>query len=406
MRFARNLRLSVRALLAHRTRSALAATGVAIGIAAVFLTSALGQGAQTELAAKLGAMGTRLLVVRPAQLKKSPARRQIQGFSTNLKLDDSTAVADIAGLSAVAPVAEGAVKLETERGLVATQVLGTTNAFFRARHYQIRQGHVFDEEQDVTAPRVAVLGGRIARSLFPDGDAVGRELRIGGTTFEVIGTLAPKGMSADGSDADNQVFVPVRTAMRRIFDSRSLSAIFVGVSRAEDLGHVESAIRDRLRERHQLERRARPDDFTIQNQLRSLSAQQKIMRPLAYFCSGLAALSLLVGGSGILALMLLSVQERRWEIGLRVAVGATSRDVFWHFLSEALLLALIGGGLGVALGALGTWAIAQFTHWALRVSLQAVVISLSTAAGIGLVFGASPARKAACLPPAQALVLE
>jgi putative ABC transport system permease protein len=415
MRYIRNLQLSVRSLLAHRTRSVLAALGIAIGTAAVFLTSAVGEGAKTELAARFGEVGTCLLVVRPAQVKKTPARKQIQGYVTNLKYDDFEAIAELPGIESAAPVCEGAVKIQmtpetgrgrTERGLVATQVLGTTSAFFRARHYKITRGRWFDQHEESGSPRVAVLGGRLAANLFPDGDAVGRDVRIGGTAFEVIGTLGAKGMSADGSDADNQVFVPVRTAMRRVFDARSLNAVFVGVRRSEDVALVESAMTQLLRERHRLEQRGRPSDFTIQNQLRVTSVQQKIAAPLTYFCSGLAALSLIVGGAGILALMLLSVQERRWEIGLRVAVGATSRDIFWLVLAEALVLAITGGAVGVACGALGTWVLGRVTHWVLSVSVQAIAVSLTTAAGVGLLFGASPARQAALLPPAQALVLE
>jgi len=290
--------------------------------------------------------------------------------------------------------------------MVATQVIGTTSAFFRARHYKISQGRVFDEAEDLGLPKVAVLGGRIGRTLFAEGNAVGKDVRLGSVRFEVIGVLVARGMTADGSDADNQVFVPVRAAMRRVFDTQSLSATFIGVERSSDLPGVERSVRELLRERHALNRQARPDDFTVQNQRRSLSAQQQIMRPLADFCLGLAVVSLAVGGAGILALMLLSVQERRWEIGLRVAVGATARDMFWQFLVEALLLGTVGGVAGVLLGSLGTWVTAALTHWALDVSTQAVTVSLATSVAVGLMFGALPARRAALLPPAQALGLE
>ena len=406
MKGLRSLRLSLRTLFAHKLRSTLAATGIAIGIAAVFVTTALGQAAEAELMKNFGAMGTRELVVRPAQLKKTPARRQVQGFASSLKLDDWAAVVDLPGLAGVAPLVEGAVKIETERGLVATQMLGTTSAYFRVKHFRVAQGAPFNDEDTVAAPRIAVLGGRIAHTLFPSGDAVGQDVRIAGAAFEVVCRLEPKGMTADGSDVDNQVFIPVQTAMRRIFDSRSLSAIFVGVRRSEDLSAAENQIRNVLRERHQLDRRKRPDDFTIQNQFRFIKAQRQITRPLTFFTTGLAGLSLFVGGAGILALMLLSVQERRPEIGLRVAVGARARDILWQFLAEALVLALGGGALGVTLGAVVTWGIALVTHWVLRVSLQAVLFSLGTAASIGLAFGALPARKAARIAPARALTLE
>ena len=406
MKALRNLRISLRALLAHKARSALAATGVAIGIAAVFLTSAIGQGAQAELTHTLGTMGTQLLVVRPAQLKKTPARRQIQGFASSLKLEDYAALSELRGIDAAAPAAEGAVKIETESGLVTTQVIGTTSSYFRTQHLELSQGQLFDDDEAGGAPRVAILGGRIVRSLFPSGDAIGCDVRIAGAAFEIVGALLPKGAAGDGSDIDNQVFIPVRTAMRRVFDSRSLSAIYVGVRRSEDLNAAEAEIRALLRDRHLLERRGRPDDFTVQNQRRTVEAQRRITRPLALFTTGLAALSLFVGGAGILALMLLSVQERRSEIGLRVAVGARRRDIVMQFLTEALALALAGGTLGVALGAAGTWMVRIITHWSVQVSPQTVLVSLVTASSIGLLFGALPARKAAQLPPAQALTLE
>jgi len=406
MKALRNLRVSLRALLAHKARSALAATGVAIGIAAVLLTTALGQGAQAELTRALGTMGARLLVVRPAQLKKTPARRQIQGFSSSLKLEDFAAIAELPGIVAAAPSAEGAVKIETDRGLVATQVIGTTPAYFRAQHLELTYGQIFEDDEMRSAPRVVVLGGRIANSLFPDGKAIGRDVRIAGAAFQVVGALAPKGAAGDGSDIDNQVFIPVRTAMRRVFDSRSLSAIFIGVLRLEDLDPAEGSIRALLRERHLLDRRAIPDDFTIQNQRRSVEAERQVTRPLTLFTMGLAALSLFVGGAGILALMWLSVQERRPEIGLRVAVGARRRDVMTQFLTEALVLALVGGVAGIAIGAAGTWIIGLTTKWSVRVSSETVLASLAVASGIGLLFGALPARQAARLPPAKALTLE
>jgi putative ABC transport system permease protein len=406
MRFLRILGPSLRTLLAHRVRSFLAAAGVAIGIAAVFFTNALGEGAQAEVLGSLGAMGTRLLVVRPAQLRKSVARREIQGFASSLKLEDFEAIAGLPGLEAAAPSVEGAAKIEADRGLIATRVLGTTSDFFRALHFEVREGRLFDDEEEGGLARLAVLGGRIAASLFPDGGAVGREVRIGRAAFEVVGVLVPKGASADGADVDNQIFIPIRTAMRRLFDSRCLSAIFVGVRRSDDLSAVEAEIRALLRERHLLDRRGRPDDFGIQSQLRFLSAQRKIARPLSLFSIGLSALSLFVGGAGILALMLLTVRERRWEIGLRMAVGARPRDILFQFLAEALALALAGGAAGVAIGALGAWGISLATKWAMGVSGEAALVSVALAAGIGLVFGGLPAWKAARVPPVQALGME
>jgi putative ABC transport system permease protein len=401
MRLLRGLRISLRALLAHRARSVLAATGVAVGIAAVFVSSAVGEGARAEVLQGLGTMGTRLLVVRPARIKKTTVRKEISGFVTSLTQEDALAIEGLPAVASMAPIVEGAVKIKNELGVVATKVLGTTSAFFRARSFELEEGRLFDEEEDRGLSRVAVLGGRLGRALFAGKTPVGQSVRLGGVAFEVIGQLRAKGVAADGADADNQVFVPVRTALRRVFNSRSLTAIFIGVQSSEELLPVERAIRSLLGERHH--RRA---DFEIQNQLRVLMAQRETDRWLTLLTSGLAAVSLLIGGTGILALMLLSVQERAAEVGLRRALGARPRDILFQFLAEAVVLAVAGGLAGIALGALSAWLVSLATQWPTRVSPAALLLSLATAAGVGLVFGVLPARRAALLPPVRALGME
>ena len=231
---------------------------------------------------------------------------------------------------------------------------------------------------------------------------MGQNVRMAGATFAVIGVLAPKGVAADGADADNQVFVPIGTALHRIFNSRSLTAVFVGVRDTIDLDPAERQIRALLRERHRLERRSAADDFAVQNQLRFLSAQRQTTRVLAWFTSGLAAVSLFVGGTGILALMLLSVRERTPEIGLRMAVGARRSDILLQFLAEAMVLAVAGGIAGVVLGAMAAWGVALATGWPIRASVAAVLTSLATATIVGVGFGSFPARKAALIPPVAA----
>jgi putative ABC transport system permease protein len=405
MRILRTLPPSLRALLAHRVRSLLAATGVAIGIAAVFLTSAIGQGASSEMEKSLGAMGTRMLVIRPETVKKTVARKELQGLQSTLKLEDYQAIRELPLVSDAAPVVEGARKIKVGQAVVSTKVLGTTSAFFRIRDFQVARGRLFDGEEDEGHARlVVVLGGELAASLFPQEDPAGQEIRIGQVRFEVVGTLVAKGVAADGADADNQAFVPVGTAMRRLFDLRSLGAIFVRTSDPGGLDLLKANIQELLRERHA--RRDRPDDFAVQDQRRFISAEERTLRPLGWLTSGLAVLALLVGGTGILALMLLSVRERTPEIGLRMAVGARPRDVLLQFLAEALVLALLGGVAGIAIGAAGTRILAWATHWPLRVSVGAIAVSFATSAAIGLLFGAIPARKAALLPPVQALSLE
>jgi putative ABC transport system permease protein len=404
MRFLRPLKPSLRALLAHRARSLLAASGVAIGIAAVLVTSAIGEGARVEMQKGLGATGTQMLVVRPQTVKKTVARKEIEGLRTTLRPEDYLAIRELPRVTSAAPVVEGPCRVKVGEAVVATKALGTTSAFFHIRDFQLAQGRLFDEEEESGNARLAILGGQMAASLFPDADPVGERIHIGQASFEVVGTLAAKGVSADGADADNQVFVPIGTAMTRLFDVRWLGAVFVRVRSSDELGALAHEIQALLRERHGSQ--GKPDDFEVQDQKRFLSAQARTMQPLTWLTAGLATVALLIGGTGILALMLLSVRERTAEIGLRMAVGARPRDVLVQFLVESLVLSLAGGVAGIVAGALATALLASATHWPLQVSAGSVGIACATAGLVGVFFGAMPARRAARLQPVQALSLD
>jgi putative ABC transport system permease protein len=229
-------------------------------------------------------------------------------------------------------------------------------------------------------------------------------MRIRGVPFEVIGLFEPKGVLADGSDEDNQVLIPIRTALRRVFNVRWLSAVFVGVRDPQRMETAETEIGRLLRVRHRLSRDGSPDDFAIQNTTRFLAIQKQTADSLMLLTTGLAALALLVGGIGILALMLLSVKERTGEIGLRMAVGAKPRDILIQFLFEATLLALGGWLAGITIGAIGAVAVAFSTTWTIGVPGEAVLASLAMAVTTGLGFGALPARKASLVPPIEALL--
>ena len=400
------IRLSLRALLGRPARSLLCVAGVAIGIAAVFLTSALGRGAQAEVLKGIAALGAELLVVRPAQVKTTAARKQIQGLATTLKLEDCHAIARLNVVEQAAPGLEGMLKVRSDGGTLVTKVLGTTPAFLRVRNFELSSGRFFDEEQDRTVGRFAVLGARVQRILFAGQDPVGQVIRIKGVPFEILGTLRSKGVSDDGADNDNQVFIPIRTAQQRVYNSRVLSTVFVSVRDPQALDRGEQQIRALLRERHRLERLDRPDDFAIQNQLKLMMARQQTANSLTRLTSGLAVLALLVAGTGILVLMLLSVRERTPEIGLRMAVGARQVDILIQFLGEAMVLSLAGGAVGAAFGLLGARVLSLATQWPTQVSPETGVVSLATAIGLGLASGLFPARKASRLPPVEALAQE
>jgi len=401
----RAARLSLRALLAHKVRTALALTSVAMGVTGVLLTSAIGKGAQVEVERGIEAAGANLLVVRPAQVKRTAARKEVRGAFTTLRLDDYQAIATLPLAAEAAPGVDGGLLVKAGGGSMAAGVLGTAPALARLRNLRLGSGRFFDEDDDAAARRVAVLGARVARTLFPDEDPVGRDVRLRGLPFEVIGVLEPKGIQADGSDQDGSVFIPVQTALRRVFNTTWLSAVFVSVAERARMPEAEAALRDVLRERHRLHPSA-PDDFQIQDQVRLLAMQGQAVEALTLLTAGLAGVSMLVGGAGIFALMFLSVKERTAEIGLRMAVGARSRDVLIQFLGEATVLAVGGWILGSVAALLGGIAVALGTEWRVAFPASAALASFLMAVVTGLGFGALPARKAARLPPIRALGTE
>jgi putative ABC transport system permease protein len=402
VRWRRALRLSTRALLAHRVRTALALASVGVGVAGVLLTSAVGEGMEADVRREIEAAGANLLVVRPAQVKRSAARKNVRGVVTTLRLDDFRAIAALPLARETAPGLDASVRVKAGSGSAQASVLGTAPALARLRNLRVRDGRFLDEVDDAAAARVVVLGARIAGTLFPDADAVGREVRIRGLPFEVIGVLEAKGVQADGSDQDGNAFVPIRTALRRVFNVTWLTAVYVSVADRGRMGDAEAAVRELLRARHRLQDGA-PDDFGAQDQVRLLAIQRAAIASLTLLTAGLAAVAMLVGGAGILALMFLSVKERTAEIGLRMAVGARQADVLVQFLGEAALLAACGWLAGAAVAVVLGVALAAGTSFPVAVPVRAALASLLMALSTGVGFGALPARRAARLPPVRAL---
>jgi putative ABC transport system permease protein len=403
VRVRRRLAPSLRALAAHRLRVALALASVAIGVAALLLTSGIGGGARAEVLRGIDAMGTTLVIVRPAPVKRLAARRTVRGVVTSLELEDYDAILGLGAVAGAAPGAEAMVRVKANGQAMVTNVVGTSPSFPQVRRFRIRAGRFFEADDDRRGRRVAVLGARVDQSLFQGDDPLGQAIRIRGVPFEVVGVLEAKGVVAYGSDEDNQVVVPIRTALRRVFNRTWLSAVYASVRDPAMIEQGEGQIRELLRDRHGLGDGGKPDDFAIQSQARVVALQGETARSLTLLTTAMGAIALLVGGTGILALMMLSVKERTGEIGLRMAVGATPGDILLQFLIEASLLALAGWVAGVVAGGLGGAAIAYGTEWRIAVPREALVQSLGMAVLTGLGFGALPARKASRMPPIQAL---
>jgi putative ABC transport system permease protein len=406
MRVLRGLGLSTRALFAHKVRTTLALASVAVGVAAVVVTGAIGTGAEKEVLRRTESMGTNLLVVRPAQIKTSAARKQIRGVVTNLKLEDYEAIRELAPVEEAVPGAESRLTVKAGSEAMPAMVMGTTSPYIDVCRFHLQRGRFLDDDDNFNARRVAVLGARVNDTLFDGQDAIGHDIRIRGVPFEIIGVLAAKGVLADGSDEDNEVLIPIRTALRRVFNSTWLNPVFVSVRNPGEMSETENAIAKLLRDRHRLDSTGEPDDFSIQNKTRALAAQKQLAESLNLLATSLAAISLFVGGAGILALMLMSVKERTGEIGLRIAVGARPRDILVQFLMEATFLAVGGWAVGITLGTLVAAVVAFATRWKLAMSPEQVLATLGMVLTIALGFGAYPARKASLVPPIEALQVE
>ena len=406
MKLLRGLGVSARALLARRMGAVLTLASIALSVGAVVTVSAIGRGANQEILRQTENLGANLLVVRPAQVKNSPARKRIKGLVTTLTEEDLGAIRELSLVQAAIPGLENAVTARAGNRSMSVRALGTTNAYLNVCRFQLASGRFIDDQDDRLALRAAVLGARVDKELFPGEDAVGQSVQIRGVPFQVIGILKAKGIQADGSDQDNQIVIPIRTALRRVFNLTWLNPIFVSVRDPSRMRIAQFRIAQLLRLRHRLDSEGKPDDFAIQDQTKTLLAQRQIAGSLTTLALGLSVVSLIVGGIGIFALMLMSVKERTFEIGLRMAVGASPGDILVQFLAEAILLALGGWLAGMMIGLLGAGAVALLAKWKVALAPSLLPASLATALGAGIGAGTYPARKASLIPPIQALQVE
>jgi putative ABC transport system permease protein len=364
----------------------------------------VGEGAQREVIRIIQEMGTNLLVVSAERTQAFAGREFEPGLVKTLTRDDADAIREeCPSVEIVAPSQHKRLLARYEGSAVQTKILGTTPEYTDIRNFQVVDGEFFTEEDDKLAARVAVIGAAVRRNLFGEDYPIGQTIRIENIPFEVIGALRPKGVSAEGSNEDDQIMIPLRTALRRVFNQSHISNIHVRAERRDLMRPAEDEIRAVIRERHRLTFRDLPDDFTIQNQITALEAEEATAASFTLLIAGIAAISLLVGGVGILAVMLIAVRERTPEIGLRMAVGARRRDILVQFLSEALILGLAGGVLGVAVGMIGALVVGWTTRWNTVVPFDFIGVALVFSLSVGLFFGVYPARQASLLFPIDAL---
>ncbi len=403
------LRVAARALGRNKLRSFLTVLGIVIGVAAVIAMVAIGDGAKARVEQSFAAMGSAMLIVLPGTSTAGGAQGGFGSMPT-LTWDDLRAIqGELSAVRRVAPGLKATAQVVADERNWVTLVYGTSPAYFEIRSWRAAGGTVLAPSDVESAAKVVVLGRTVADELFgPAVDPVGRTVRLRNVPFQVIGVLAPKGQSASGQDYDDAVFVPYTTFQAKVQGGmRNVvsGAVFVGAVSDEDTGRAERQIRALLRDRHRLARDAE-DDFSIRNLTEMADAKADGTRTLTALLASIAAVSLLVGGIGIMNIMLVSVTERTREIGTRMAVGARGRDVLLQFLAEALALSVAGGAIGVVIG-LGAaqWLAASFA-WPMKVRPEVIAVAVAFSGLVGVGFGLYPARKASRLDPIQALRFE
>ena len=404
------LRIALRSLRVNKLRTALTMLGIMIGVAAVIAMVSVGTGAQARVAEQIQSLGSNLIIALSGSTNAAGVRLG-QGSQTTITEDDASAIArEVPAVQVAAPSSRGNAQVVYGNLNWSTGIQGVTADYFEARDWPVDVGRPILQEDVDGATKIALLGQTTAQNLFGDADPIGQIIRIKKVPFTVIGLLSRKGQSAWGQDQDDVIFVPLSTAKKKVLgvsqaNARSVGSISIKIRPDENMTEAETQIRELLRQRHRLQP-AQDDDFWLRNLSEVLQTQEESSKVMTYLLAAIASVSLLVGGIGIMNIMLVSVTERTREIGLRMAVGARSRDILTQFLVEAVTLSLIGGVIGIALGVGGSNAINALAEWRTVLAPEAILLAFGFSAAIGIFFGFYPARKASRLDPIEALRYE
>ena len=406
-----SLRIATRALRANKLRSTLTVLGIIVGVGAVVCMMSGGAGAQAEVSEKIRTLGANILLVMPGARNSGGARLE-SGTEPTLTEEDAAAIRrELVDVQVAAPLLSRSMPLVAANKNWMTVVAGINADYLVAREWKIADGRLFTGEEIVSGTKVAVVGSVIVEELFNGRAGVGETFRIGNVPFTVIGVLDKKGLGAAGRSQDDVVFIPLSAAKSRVLGAvrgttrGALDFISIKVSDAVTMSGIEREIEALLRQRHRIRGDA-PSDFRIENPGDVLIARGAAVRILGVLLIAVAAVSLVVGGISIMNIMLVSVTERTREIGLRMALGASRRDIRWQFLIEALILALMGGLVGAISGAAAAVAIAWKAGWPVLISPWAIILACGFAGFIGISFGLYPAYRAARLDPIVALRFE
>jgi putative ABC transport system permease protein len=405
MKSTRLIRIAGKSILKNKLRTLLTMLGIIIGVAAVIVMVAVGQGAKAQIQQRIDNLGTNMIVITPGAAT-SGGVSQGAGTSNRLTLDDAEGLKrESTLLTGVSPVVISPTQIVGGVGNWRTLVQGVSTDYQIIRNWSVSEGTFFDDNDIRSMRKVAVIGQTIATNLFPDQNPVGAQIRVRNVPFVIIGVLAPKGQTAQGSDQDDVLLAPYTTVHTRLSGRTFIPEILASTATKEDIPAGEQEIRGILRETHKLAS-YEPDDFTVQNQNDLAQAAQGTTQVMTLLLAAIASISLLVGGIGIMNIMLVSVTERTREIGIRLAIGARGSDVLTQFLVESIVMSVIGGLLGLLVGFVGAAVLQRITGWGTAVSPFMVGIAIGFSGAVGIFFGFYPARKAAALDPIEALRYE